>query len=81
VTEHSPPRGYAFHGIDGPIRPSGKSTIEPVGDRTHSRVTLELDFEDHGLGKLLLPLVRRQARREVPKSHENLKRRLESGAA
>jgi ribosome-associated toxin RatA of RatAB toxin-antitoxin module len=81
VTEHNPPRDYAFRGIDGPIRPSGKGTVEPVGDGTRSRVTFELDFEGHGLGKLLLPIVRRRARRDLPKSHQNLKRQLERGAA
>lgn len=81
VTEHSPPRSFAFRGIDGPIRPRGKGTIEPIDDGARSRVTFELDFEGHGIGKLLLPLVRRQARRLVPQNYERLKQRLESGAA
>jgi hypothetical protein len=33
------------------------------------------------LGKILVPLVRRQAAREVPKAQARLKERLESGAA
>jgi hypothetical protein len=42
-------------------------------------VTLELDFEGHGIGKLLVPLVvRRQAQKELPKNVQNLKVRLES---
>jgi len=81
VTEYSPPRRFAFRGIDGPIRPSGKGTIEPVGDGTRSRFTFELDFEGHGFGNLILPLVRRQARKELAKNHENLKQRLESSPA
>jgi hypothetical protein len=41
-------------------------------------VTIELDFEGHGIGKLLVPLVvRRQARNEVPTSLRKLKERLE----
>jgi uncharacterized protein YndB with AHSA1/START domain len=79
LTEYSPPRSYAFRGIDGPIRPIGKGTVEPVGDGERSRFTFELDFEGKGLGKLLLPLVRRQARQELLQTHENLKKRLESG--
>jgi hypothetical protein len=51
--------------------------VEPLdGDR--SRVTIELDFEGHGIGKLLVPLVvRRQARAEMPINMRKLKERLE----
>jgi uncharacterized protein YndB with AHSA1/START domain len=80
LTEYSPPRSYAFRGIDGPIRPIGKGTVEPVGDGERSRFRFELDFEGKGIGKLLLPLVRRQAQQELLQTHENLKRRLESTA-
>jgi hypothetical protein len=38
-------------------------------------------LKGHGIGKLLLPLfVRRQARREMPKNMESLRKNLESGA-
>jgi hypothetical protein len=58
-----------------------RGTIEPLNDGMRSRVTIELDFEGHGIGKLLVPLVvRRQARKELPKNQQNLKDRLESGA-
>jgi hypothetical protein len=44
-------------------------------------VTIELDLQGHGLGKLLVPLVvRRQARKEMPTNLRNLKDRLESGS-
>ena len=44
-----------------------------------SRVTIELDLEGHGIGKLLLPLVvNRQAKREMPENMQRLKERLES---
>ncbi len=80
VTDHNPPRSFGFRGIDGPIRAIGKGTVEPVGDGTRSRFTMELDFEGHGIGKLLVPLVvRRQARSDMAKSQERLKARLESG--
>jgi uncharacterized protein YndB with AHSA1/START domain len=81
VTELSPPRNFGFRGIDGPIRPIGKGTVEPVGEGG-SRFTAELDFEGHGIGKLLIPLVvRRQATRDMAKSQQRLKARLESGTA
>ncbi len=78
VTEHEPPTRFGFHGIDGPVRVVGKGTVEPVGDGSSSRVTLVLDFEGHGVGKLLLPLVRSQAGKQVPKDQQRLKERLES---
>jgi hypothetical protein len=80
-TEFDPPRRYAFRGIDGPIRPIGRGTVEPVGDGNRSRFTFELDFEGHGFGKLLLPLVRRQAQKELQETHRNLQQRLASGGA
>jgi carbon monoxide dehydrogenase subunit G len=79
VTEYNPPRSYGFRGIGGPIRPIARGTVEPV-DGARSRVTLELDFEGHGPGKLVLPLVRRQARKTLVRQHERLKEQLESGS-
>jgi uncharacterized membrane protein len=77
ITEHDPPRRSSFRGIDGPVRPVGTVTVSP-GDGGRSRVTLELDFEGHGLGKLLVPLARRDARKTVPRDQQRLKERLES---
>jgi uncharacterized membrane protein len=80
ITEHDPPRRASFRGLDGPIRPAGTVTVTPSGEG-HSRVTLELDFKVYGLGLLLAPLVRREARMRVPRDQQRLKERLESGAA
>ena len=77
ITAHDPPRTASFRGINGPVRPVGTVTVEPAG--SGSRVTLELDFEGHGIGKLLLPLVRRDAQKHVPGDQQRLKERLESG--
>lgn len=77
LTDYSPPRSQAFRGISGPIRPSGKLTVDPLDGGERSRVTFELEFEGRGLGKLLVPLIRRQAAHEVPTAHEKLKERLE----
>ena len=79
TTEISPPKSWAVHGVDGPIRPSMNVTVEPLDDGTRSRVTFALDFEGHGIGVPLLPLVRRQAQKGAPMSYRNLKNRLESG--
>lgn len=81
ITEHAPPRVLAFRGVDGPVRVVGRGAVEPVGDGTRSRVSIDLDFEGHGLGgKLLLPLVRKQARKQVPKDQQRLKERLEGAS-
>lgn len=78
ITEHDPPRSYAFRIIDGPVRALGKGRFEPLDGGARTRFTFELDFEGHGMGKVLVPLVvRRQAAKELPQSHANLKRRLE----
>jgi uncharacterized protein YndB with AHSA1/START domain len=79
ITEISAPRSWAAHGVDGPIRPNASITVEPLNDGARSRVTFALDFEGHGIGKPLLPVVRRQALKATPASYRNLKERLESG--
>jgi len=82
VTEYDPPRSWGLRGIDGPIRGHVHGTVEPIDDGRRSRVTMDLDFEGHGLGKVLLPLVvRPQVRKELPRNEQLLKDRLEHGAA
>jgi uncharacterized protein YndB with AHSA1/START domain len=79
VTEYDPPRRWADRGISGPIRAIVAVTVESL-DATRSRVTIELDFTGHGIGKLLVPLVvRRQAASELPENMRRLKQRLEAG--
>ena len=49
-------------------------STEPYG-----RGAIELEFEGHGIGKLLVPLVvRRQARNEMPQNCRRLKQPLET---
>jgi Polyketide cyclase / dehydrase and lipid transport len=81
LIDYGPPRSFAFRGIDGPVRAVGKSVIEPLEDGTRSRLTTELDFEGHGVGKLQVPLVRRRARKEMPRNHQHLKQLLERSPA
>jgi uncharacterized membrane protein len=81
ITEHDPPRRASFRGVNGAVRPEGTVTVEPLDDGSRSRVTLELDLVGHGLlGKLVGPLARSQARKQVPADQQRLKERLESGA-
>src|SRR6476469_9151254 len=78
VTEIAPPRTWGVHGIDGPIRAIVHVTVQPLNESAQSRVTIELDFEAHGIGKFLVPLmIRRQAAKEMPGNLQKLKERLE----
>lgn len=81
ITELNPPRTWAVRGIGGPVIAVVAGTIEPLDDGNRSRVTLALDFEGRGIGKLLVPLViRRQARKQLPRNEQRLKELLERGA-
>jgi len=74
----NPPTIWAVHGIDGPIRALVDVTVEALDD-ARSPVTIDVDFEGHGIGKALVPLVvRRQAAKEMPTNLERLKDRMES---
>ena len=80
ITEHEPPRKASFRGTAGPVRPIGTVTVDPVGESS-SRMTLVLELEGHGIGKLFAIMARRQAAKELPESHQKFKQLLESGAA
>ena len=77
ITEHDPPRSFSFRGVNGPVRPVGKVTVEPLDGGARSKVTLEFDLKGQGLGVLFAPLARANARKEIPKSHRRLKEILE----
>jgi Polyketide cyclase / dehydrase and lipid transport len=80
ITSVNPPETWSLRGIDGPIRAVVNVTVEGL-EATRSRVTIDLDFEGHGIGKLLVPLVvRRDAQKEMPENLGRLKDRLESRA-
>ena len=73
-----PPRAWSVRGIDGPIRAQVDVSVEPLSDQ-QSRLTIAVDFEGRGIGKMLVPLVvRRQARNEMPGNISMLKQRVES---
>jgi uncharacterized protein YndB with AHSA1/START domain len=79
ITEYDPPHRWADHGIDGPIRGIVSVDVEPIDDGARSHVTIIVDFEGHGIGKLLIPLVvRRQAASEMPSNASRLKTALET---
>jgi hypothetical protein len=82
VTKIEPSISWAVHGIDGPIRAIVDVSVTPLDAGTRSRITITLNFEGRGIGKLLVPLiVRRQARKEMPANAQRLKKRLETQPA
>ncbi|HVB43095.1 MAG TPA: hypothetical protein VNF47_10375 [Streptosporangiaceae bacterium] len=67
-----------MQGIDGPIRATVDVTVEPLTE-TSSRLAIAVDFDGHGIGKLLVPLIiRRRSQKEMPANVEALKRRIEA---
>ena len=79
ITHIDPPKTWGVRGIDGPVRATVDVAVTPLNDGRGSRVTIELDFTGHGIGKLLVPLVvRRSTHTEMPANLDNLKRRLET---
>ena len=75
-----PPYRWVVRGVDGPIRAVVDVTVEPRSD-ARSLITIAVDFEGHGIGHLLVPLVvRREAQREMPVNVATLKQRLEASA-
>lgn len=79
IVEYDPPQRSKFKVINGPVRAAGTITVESLDDGTRSRLTIELDLQGHGIGTLMAPMARRQARKQVPKDQRRLKEILEAG--
>src|SRR6266480_2875278 len=78
VTEHDPPRKSSWRVINGPVRSIGTVRVDPLDDGSRSRVSVEFDLKGHGIGVLIAPFARMQARKQVPKDQAQLKEILES---
>ncbi len=77
IVEYNPPRRIRGRGLHGPIRPIVTVIVEPLDNGRRSRVTTELVLEGRGIGKLLAILIRRAARKQVPRDQARLKEILE----
>ena len=78
VTRVEAPRSWEVRGVDGPIRATVDVTVDALSE-ARSRLTIAIDFQGHGIGKALVPLVvRRQAEKEMPANLETLRQRLET---
>jgi hypothetical protein len=75
---HPPPPGQSTASTDRSEPPS-TSPVEPLTGTSRTRLTISLDFEGHGGGKVLVPLlVRSQSRKEMQRNMTRLKERLEA---
>jgi polyketide cyclase/dehydrase/lipid transport protein len=77
VVEFNPPRQFTNRGVSGPLAGIARCTVEPLNGGRRSRLTIVLEIEARGLGKLLLPFARARARRAIPKQLKKLKERLD----
>jgi hypothetical protein len=77
LVELNPPRQFTSRGVSGPMAGVSRCTVEPLNGGRRSRLTIALEIEARGLGKLLLPLARSRARRALPKQLEKMKEILD----
>ncbi len=78
VVRVDPPSTWCVRGVDGPIRAAVDVAVEALSG-TRARLTISVDFEGRGIGRLLVPLmVEREAREEMPANLAALKRRVEA---
>ncbi|MGZ4296295.1 MAG: SRPBCC family protein [Solirubrobacteraceae bacterium] len=79
IIEANPPRSWEIRSIDGPIRPHVSIQVESL-DAKRSRLTIALELHAHGMGRFILPAVRRAAAAEAPNNIQRIKQHLEAGA-
>lgn len=78
VTQLDPPWTWQVRGTGRiPVVAIATGVIEPLDEGQRSLVTIALEFEGRGIGKLLTPLIRYQSRKQLPKDGKRLKELLE----
>jgi uncharacterized protein YndB with AHSA1/START domain len=77
VSQYDPPTDWGFHGIDNPLNAFVHMRFTPTGGGASTRVAFQIDFQGTGLARLLAPLAKLGARREIQRDLANLKRLLE----
>jgi uncharacterized protein YndB with AHSA1/START domain len=77
VTEFDPPRRWTVRATGGPVTAAAKGEIRPVDTGRQSFLTIALQFEGQGVGKLLVPLIARQARKQLSGNLRKLKDLIE----
>jgi carbon monoxide dehydrogenase subunit G len=81
ITELHPPRTWTVRGDGGPFAVTVRGTIEPLDQGSRSRLTIAFHIEGHGVGNLLVPIVRRAVQRLLPRNERKLKEILERPTA
>src|SRR5215218_3662062 len=78
--ELDPPRTWANRGYGGlPVTVLANGRVEPLADGKRSRLTISTQFQGHGIGKLLVPLLARRLTRQLPRDEQKLRQLLEQG--
>jgi uncharacterized protein YndB with AHSA1/START domain len=77
VTECERGRRWAVRGVDGPVRAQVTMTLDPMGGGARTRFGYGIRLEGHGLGKVIAPLARHGAGKDVAANLALLKQRLE----
>ena len=77
LIELDPPRQFTNRGVSGPLAGVARCTVEPLSGGRRSRVTIALEIEARGVGKLLIPLARSRGRRALRKQLKKLKEILD----
>jgi len=78
VTEYDPHRRYGVRGVDGPVRTHVTMDLIPTADGAGTHLAYGIDFTGHGIGKLIAPLARSAARKELVTTLERLRLQLEA---
>lgn len=77
VTDYDPGHRYGVRGVDGPVRARIKVGLAPTVDGTGTQLDYNIDFEGHGIGRLLAPVARNGVRKDLGSTLARLKQRLE----
>jgi uncharacterized protein YndB with AHSA1/START domain len=77
VTDYDPDRRYGVRGVDGPVRAHVTMDLTPTVDGTGTHLQYGIEFEGHGIGRLLAPLARNSTRKDLDARLGRLKQRLE----
>ena len=77
VTEYSLDRRYAVRGLGGPVRAHVTMDVSPNAHGSGTQLSYGIAFEGHGVGRLIAPLARKGARKDLSATLDSLKRQLE----
>lgn len=77
LIELNPPQRFTNRGVSGPLAGVASCTIEPLDGGERARLTMSLELEARGLGKLLIPIATPRARKALPRQLKKLKEILD----